>query len=102
MTAIPIRRGATLNLPLAFFADTTELVPINLTGSTLTITESTFPVAPTLTMVSATLGTMNLLLSDVNTAALTPRRNYQASIKQVQADTTVVVHGPFVFATGVE
>jgi hypothetical protein len=95
--AINIRRGATLALPLDFFTDDTETVALDLTGSTLSIVESNFPVNPTLAVLNAVQGSTKLTLADTLTDDLIQRRNYELTIKQVQPGGDVVLHGPFVF-----
>lgn len=92
---IPIRRGATLVLPLDFFSDAAETVPLNLTGSTLAIVDSTFPVAPTLTVLNAVNGSTELRLSATNTSNLVKRRAYVHSIKHTQANGDIKIYGPF-------
>ena len=96
-TAISIRRGATLDLPLDFFADATETTPIDLTGSTMSIVTSSFPVTPTLNMIDADSGGMQLLLSATNTTDLVANRVYHLTIKQVQPSGSVRLYGPFQF-----
>jgi hypothetical protein len=95
--AISIRRGATLVLPLDFFADESETTPVDLTGSTLSVVDSNFPVNPTLNVLVAASGTAKLTLSATNTANLILHRNYELTIKQVQPSTDIVLHGPFNF-----
>jgi hypothetical protein len=95
--AIPIRRGATLTTLLDFFSDSTETTPLNLTGSTLTIVESNFPVDPTLVVLSNSGGNVKLTLANTLTAALILNRNYELTLKQVQPGGDIALHGPFVF-----
>lgn len=95
--AIPIRRGATLALTLDFFTDTTETTPLDLTGSTLTIVESNFPVNPTLVVISAATGNTKLTLVDTLTDDLVLNRNYELTIKHVQPSGNVKLRGPFIF-----
>jgi hypothetical protein len=95
--AISIRRGATLDLPLDFFTDENETTPVDLTGSTLTVVQSNFPVDPTLNVTDAAGGSAQLFLSDANTSNLVLHRNYVLTIKHVQPNTEVVLHGPFTF-----
>lgn len=92
-----IRRGATLNLPLDFFTDDTETTPVNLTGSTFTIVNSTFPVEPTFTVLTPATGNTKLTLSATNTANLVKGRNYLLTLRQVQGNGDIVLHGPLTF-----
>lgn len=95
--AIPIRRGATLALPLDFFTDETETTPLDLSGSTLTVVESNFPTNPTLTVLSAPGGNVRLSLADTLTTGLVLHRNYELTVKQVQPGGNIALHGPFTF-----
>jgi hypothetical protein len=95
--AIPIRRGATLVLPLDFFTDEAETTPVDLTGSTLTVVQSNFPVDPNLVVLDADSGSTRLSLAATDTDNLVLHRNYVLTIKQVQPSSNVVLHGPFTF-----
>lgn len=98
MSSILIRRGATLNLSLGFFSDAASTVPINLTGSTLTVVNSTFPTNPTLVVTNAIGGQVTASLSDTLTAVLVAGRDYVMTIRQLQPGGSVELYGPFTFS----
>ena len=98
MASISVRRGATLNLTLGFYSDAASTIPINLTGSTLTTIQSTFPTDPTITITNATTGQVSMTMSDTLTSALVAGRDYVLTIKQVQANSSVQLYGPFTFS----
>lgn len=102
--AVAIRRGDTLDLLLEFFTDTDETTPLDFSGSTLSLTDSTFPVshAPILTVDSYPNGQLRLSMASTDTAQLVSRRNYQLEIKQVQPGGAVRTFGPIVFATSIQ
>ena len=98
MTSILIRRGATLDLSLAFYSDAASTIPINLTGSTLSIVQSTFPTDPTMTVTNPTLGQVHVTLADNLTSLMTAGRDYVMTVKQVQTNSNVQLYGPFTFS----
>lgn len=98
VTPIFIQHGATFAPLLSFFQDDAATVVVDLTGATLTITDSTFPVAstPTLTInTPTTAGLATLTLSAALTATLVIGRTYTLRIKQVSLNGTVIYNGPF-------
>jgi hypothetical protein len=91
---IPIERGETLNLVVEFFQDEADGVTLDLTGSELTISDSTFPsnAAPTLEVIDAVSGRVQFRLTHTQTYNLVTGRNYQCKIRQVTADGSVHKH----------
>jgi hypothetical protein len=95
--AINIRRGDTLDLRLEFFSDTDETTPVDFTGSTLSLADSTFVEDPTFTTVDESGGVLSLAMTPEQTSALVARRVYQLEIRQVQPGGAVRTYGPLVF-----
>lgn len=79
---IQIQKGADLVLQGELFADDDETVPINLTGSTLSVIESTFPAGtdPALVVTDPANGVFSITFTDDQTEQLVSKRNYRFQI----------------------
>lgn len=67
---IRLIRGSDESVQFEFFEDDDETVPYDLTDSTVTVTDSTLPSAPTPSLVDASNGVAKVVWTDTQTTAM--------------------------------
>ena len=91
---IQIQKGADLVLQGELFSDDAETIPINLTGSSLAVIESTFPSGgdPTLAITDAANGQFTITFTDTQTATFVSKRNYRFQIELTDSGGLISHH----------
>lgn len=91
---IQIQKGADLVLQGELFSDDAETVPIDLTGASLAVVESTFPSGgdPTLSIEDAPNGVFSITFTDAQTAAFVSKRNYRFQIALTDSGGLITHH----------